>query len=436
MPVARAKGVYFWTPGRQALSRLQQPADVRQHRPRRRARRQRDRRSRPRSCCTRTRSWRPSRAPGSAPSSPRCARATSTCSSSPTAAPRPTRTRSRSRARSPAARRSWRAIVRITARRPRRSARPAIRGAGASRRCRASSTSSTRITASQRGWDIGRGVAARISRRSIQLEGPHTIAAFILEPVTGTNGILVPPDGYLQGVRALCDKHGILMIADEVMSGFGRTGEWFAVNHWNVVPDIITMAKGLTSAYVQLGAVGMRRKIADHFTNTPFPERPHLQQPPARLRGGAGRRLRVIEEDGLIDRARQTGRLMAELLADLAVRHPSVGAVRSIGLFGIVELVRNRTDHGADGAVQRHVAGDGGARRSSSATKGSTRSCAGTTSSRTRRCRSPKPSCARASRSSTARSISPIAPSSRSAGLPPPACTTTKRARSPFPASK
>ncbi len=88
----------------------------------------------------------------------------------------------------------------------------------------------------------------------IQLEGPQTIAAFFLEPVTGTNGILVPPDGYLQGVRELCTKYGILMIADEVMSGFGRTGEWFAVNHWNVVPDLISMAKGLTSAYVPLGA--------------------------------------------------------------------------------------------------------------------------------------------------------------------------------------
>ena len=105
----------------------------------------------------------------------------------------------------------------------------------------------------------------------IQLEGPQTIAAFILEPVTGTNGILVPPDGYLQGVRALCDKHGILLIADEVMAGFGRTGEWFAVDHWDVVPDIITMAKGLTSAYVPLGAVGMRRKIADHFATTSSP---------------------------------------------------------------------------------------------------------------------------------------------------------------------
>src|SRR5499426_1269820 len=105
----------------------------------------------------------------------------------------------------------------------------------------------------------------------IEWEGAKTIAALIIEPVTGTNGILVPPDGYLEGLRALCDKHGILLIADEVMSGFGRTGAWFAIDHWNVVPDIITMAKGLTSAYVQLGAVGMKRKIADHFQKTAFP---------------------------------------------------------------------------------------------------------------------------------------------------------------------
>ena len=94
------------------------------------------------------------------------------------------------------------------------------------------------------------------------LEGPQTIAAIIVESVTGTNGVLIPPDGYMQGVRALCDKQGIVMIADEVMAGFGRTGEWFAINHWNVVPDMICMAKGLTSAYVQLGAVGMRRSVA------------------------------------------------------------------------------------------------------------------------------------------------------------------------------
>ena len=175
----------------------------------------------------------------------------------------------------------------------------------------------------------------------LQLEGPHTVAAVIMEPVTGTNGILISPDGYLQGLRALCDRHGILLIVDEVMSGFGRTGEWFAVDHWKVVPDLITMAKGITSAYVPLGAVGMRRKIADFFNDTPFPSGltygGHVLACAAALATIA-----VYEQDGLIARARQTGKLMAQLLADLAARHPSVGAVRSIGLFGVVELVRNR----------------------------------------------------------------------------------------------
>src|SRR5437763_1610984 len=193
----------------------------------------------------------------------------------------------------------------------------------------------------ERGWDTAEQSLAYLEE-VIQLEGPQTIAAFIVEPVTGTNGILVPPDGYMQGVRALCDKHGILMICDEVMSGFGRTGEWFAVNHWRVVPDIITMAKGLTSAYVQLGAVGVRQKIADHFQKTPFPSGLTYNSHPLAC-ATALATIGVIEEDGLIGRARQTGKLMAHLLADLASRHPSVGAVRSIGLFGIVELVRNRT---------------------------------------------------------------------------------------------
>ena len=113
-------------------------------------------------------------------------------------------------------------------------------------------------------------MSLRYLEETIQLEGPDTIAAFILEPVTGTNGILIPPDGYLQGVRELCDRYGIVMIADEIMCGFGRTGEWFAVNHWDVVPDIITMAKGLTSCYVPLGAVGMRPHIAEYFEKHVF----------------------------------------------------------------------------------------------------------------------------------------------------------------------
>ena len=192
----------------------------------------------------------------------------------------------------------------------------------------------------QRGWEETGSALAHLEE-IIQLEGPHTIAAFILETVTGTNGILVPPDGYLQGVRELCTRHGILMIADEVMAGFGRTGEWFAVNHWGVVPDLITMAKGLTSSYVPLGAVGMRRGVADHFKDQVFYGGLTYNSHPVGC-AAALAAIRVYEEDGLVERARASGLVMKELLADLAARHPSVGAVRSIGLFGIVELVRDR----------------------------------------------------------------------------------------------
>jgi taurine--2-oxoglutarate transaminase len=192
----------------------------------------------------------------------------------------------------------------------------------------------------QRGWDTTE-VALRDLEEFIQLEGPHTIAAFILESVTGTNGILVPPDGYMQGVRALCDKYGILMIADEVMAGFGRTGAWFAINHWNVVPDLMTMAKGLTSSYVPMGAVAMRRRLADQFKDAAFPSGLTYGSHPVAC-AAALATIRVMEEDRIVDRARQMGKVMAELLADLEKRHPSVGAVRSIGLFGAVELIRNR----------------------------------------------------------------------------------------------
>ncbi len=175
----------------------------------------------------------------------------------------------------------------------------------------------------------------------IQLEGAKTIAAIIVEPVTGTNGILIPPDGYLQGLRALCDKYGILLIADEVMAGFGRTGEWFSVDHWKVEPDLISMAKGLTSAYVQLGAVGMRRGIADHFAKNVFYGGLTYNSHPLAC-AAALATIAVYEEDNLIERARKMGTVMRELLDDLKARHPSVGATRNIGLFGIVELVRDK----------------------------------------------------------------------------------------------
>jgi taurine--2-oxoglutarate transaminase len=192
----------------------------------------------------------------------------------------------------------------------------------------------------QQGWESAGAALARIEE-TIQLEGAQTIAGFILEPVTGTNGVLVPPDGFIQGIRELCTKYGILMIADEVMSGFGRTGEWFAVDHWRVIPDLITMAKGLTSAYVPLGAVGMRRPIADHFKDKVFFGGLTYNSHPLAC-AAALATLNVYEHDNLIEAARRMGGVMKDLLATLQSRHAIVGAVRSIGLFGIVELVKDR----------------------------------------------------------------------------------------------
>jgi taurine--2-oxoglutarate transaminase len=175
----------------------------------------------------------------------------------------------------------------------------------------------------------------------IQFEGPQTIAAVMLESVTGTNGVIVPPQGYLQGVRDLCDRYGILLICDEVMSGFGRTGRWFAVDHWGVKPDLMTMAKGLTSGYAPLGAVAMTEKIAASFKDREYVGGLTYNGHPISLAAAAAV-IRVMQQDHIVERAAQTGQVMAEMLAELVERHPSVGEVRSIGLFGVIELVRDR----------------------------------------------------------------------------------------------
>jgi taurine--2-oxoglutarate transaminase len=192
----------------------------------------------------------------------------------------------------------------------------------------------------ERGWDDADTALAHLEE-TIALEGPETIAGFILETVTGTNGILIPPDGYLQGVRELCSRHGILMIADEVMCGFGRTGEWFAVNHWDVVPDLITMAKGLTSSAVPLGAVGLAPRVHRFFDEHTFWGGLTYNSHPLAL-AAALATIRVYEEDNLIEHTRKMGDVMARHHQELAEKHPSVGAVRTLGLFGILELVRDR----------------------------------------------------------------------------------------------
>jgi taurine--2-oxoglutarate transaminase len=175
----------------------------------------------------------------------------------------------------------------------------------------------------------------------IRYEGAHTIAAIFLETIVGTNGILIPPDGYIAGVREICDRYDILMVADEVMAGFGRTGKWFAVDHWGVTPDLMTMAKGLTSSYLPLGAVAMNHRIAEKFDGMYYSGGLTYSSHPVSL-AAALATIRVYEEDGLIENAARLGPIMRDHHQRLAARHPSVGATRNLGLFGIIDLVRSR----------------------------------------------------------------------------------------------
>jgi taurine--2-oxoglutarate transaminase len=175
----------------------------------------------------------------------------------------------------------------------------------------------------------------------IRYEGAHTIAAIFLETIVGTNGILIPPDGYLQGVREICTRNNIVMVCDEVMAGFGRTGRWFGVDHWDVVPDLMTMAKGLTSSYLPLGAVAMNHAIAEAFESKMYYGGLTYSSHPVSL-AAALATINVYEEDDLIGNARRLGPVMAAHHKRLADKHPSVGATRSIGLFGIMDLVRSQ----------------------------------------------------------------------------------------------
>ena len=189
-------------------------------------------------------------------------------------------------------------------------------------------------------WDDAETALERLEE-TIELEGPATIAAFILEPIPGTNGVQIPPDGYLQGVRELCDRYGILMVADEVMSGFGRTGEWFAVHHWGVVPDMLSMAKGLTSSYVPLVGLGIRPQVAAHFDEHMFGAGLTYNSHPMGV-AAALATIAVYEEDGLIENAKKMGEVMARHHQELKANLPSVGDVRSIGLFGVIDLVKSQ----------------------------------------------------------------------------------------------
>jgi taurine---2-oxoglutarate transaminase len=175
----------------------------------------------------------------------------------------------------------------------------------------------------------------------IELEGPDRIAALILEGVTGSNGLIVPPDDYWPAARAICDRHGILLIADEVMSGWGRTGRWFAVDHWGVTPDIITTAKGITSGYVPLGAVMVREKIARFFDDKMLYAGLTYSGHPLAC-AAALATIEVYEQEGLIENSRKGGEYLGRRLEEIRERHSSVGDARYIGLFSALELVRSR----------------------------------------------------------------------------------------------
>ncbi len=175
----------------------------------------------------------------------------------------------------------------------------------------------------------------------IQYEGPQTIAAVIMEGVTGSNGLIIPPDDYWPRIREICDKYGILLISDEVMSGWGRTGEWFAVDNWNVVPDIITTAKGITSGYTPLGAVIVSDKIAAFFEDKYLYCGLTYSAHPLCC-AAAVATMEVYEEDGLIENARLVGKYLSEQLNRIKQTHCSVGDVRSIGLFSAIEVVKDR----------------------------------------------------------------------------------------------
>jgi taurine--2-oxoglutarate transaminase len=176
----------------------------------------------------------------------------------------------------------------------------------------------------------------------IQFEGPNTIAALVLESIVGTAGIIPPPPGYLQGVRDLCTKYGIVYIADEVMAGFGRTGTWFAVDHYDVVPDLITFAKGVNSGYVPLGGVAINAEIAETFAHRPFPGGLTYSGHPLAC-AAAVATINTMTDEGIVDNAARIGRdILGPGLRALAERHPSIGEVRGTGVFWALDLVADR----------------------------------------------------------------------------------------------
>jgi len=178
-------------------------------------------------------------------------------------------------------------------------------------------------------------------REIILYEDPKSIAAFFVEPVTGTNGVFVPPKEYLPRIREICNEFGILMVADEVMTGWGRTGKWFGVDNWNVVPDIMTIAKGVTQGYVPLGAVVVNEKIASYYDDHMlWCGLTYSGHPLACATGVAT--VKIYEDENLIENSAKMGEKLKTRLLEMKEKHPSIGDVRAIGLFAAIELVKNR----------------------------------------------------------------------------------------------
>jgi taurine--2-oxoglutarate transaminase len=174
------------------------------------------------------------------------------------------------------------------------------------------------------------------------IENESDVAAIILEPIVGTNGVLVPPSEYFPRLRQICDRHGVLMIDDEVMAGWGRTGKWFTIDHWGVKPDILVTAKGITSAYVPLGLCATTKKIADHFEEHYFSHGHTYEAHPITL-GPAVTTIEEMQRLNLVERAAELEPYVQQKLKALQEKHPSVGDVRGLGLFFAVDLVKNRT---------------------------------------------------------------------------------------------
>lgn len=178
----------------------------------------------------------------------------------------------------------------------------------------------------------------------IMYEGADKIAAMFIETVTGTNGILPPPKGYLKGLRALLNKYGILLVCDEVMAGWGRTGKLFAFEHADIVPDIVTMAKGLTSSYIPLGCMGVSDAIADHFRKNVFWGGLTYNSHALSL-ATADAVIDVMEEEGLVENARKLGLVMRREMDRMIQKHPSVKAARNIGLFGMIDIQQREGEY-------------------------------------------------------------------------------------------